>query len=154
MSGEPVEKVVPTGGMTTFNMQHGFTEAMVRGYRSGFLKDSDYHHLTQCETLDDVKMNLAETDYDQFLADAVAVTPAVIQVCTQWGQPLPLFFLPVFVPQRRPPRQCIHTARDCLCMPTDGCNAQGSDRVSDLARALRGAPDDIPRLYHLRVHDR
>ena len=44
--------------MTTFNMQHGFTEALVRGMRSGFLKDQDYHHLTQCETLEDVKMNL------------------------------------------------------------------------------------------------
>lgn len=40
------------GGMATFNMQHGFVEALVRGYRSGFLKDSDYHHLSQCETLE------------------------------------------------------------------------------------------------------
>lgn len=65
--------------MATFNMHHGFTEALVRGMRSGFLGDSDYHHLTQCETLDDVKMNLQETDYDQFLADSTAVTPAIIQ---------------------------------------------------------------------------
>ena len=43
---------VPLGGMATFNMLHGFPEAIVRGYRSGFLGDSDYHHLTQCETLE------------------------------------------------------------------------------------------------------
>ncbi len=80
MSGEPIPPVIPTGGMTTFNMHHGFVESLVRGLRSGFLDDSDYHHLTQCETLEDVKMNLQETDYDQFLADVVTVTPAAIQV--------------------------------------------------------------------------
>ena len=43
---------VGLGGMTTFNVAHGFVEALVRGMRSGFLSDSDYHHLTQCETLE------------------------------------------------------------------------------------------------------
>lgn len=43
---------VGLGGMTTFNMLHGFSEAIVRGFRTGFLEDSDYHHLTQCETLE------------------------------------------------------------------------------------------------------
>lgn len=70
---------IGTGGMETYNMHHGFPEALVRGLRSGFLQDSDYHHLTQCETLEDVKMNLQETDYDQFLADAASVTPATLQ---------------------------------------------------------------------------
>jgi hypothetical protein len=27
-------------------------EGLVRGYRSAFLDDVDYHHLTQCETLE------------------------------------------------------------------------------------------------------
>jgi len=40
------------GGMETFNMQHGYVEAVVRGMRSGFLQDSDYHHITQCENLE------------------------------------------------------------------------------------------------------
>ena len=40
------------GGLTTFNMLHGYAEAIVRGFRTGFLNDSDYHHLTQCETLE------------------------------------------------------------------------------------------------------
>jgi V-type H+-transporting ATPase subunit d len=70
---------VTLGGMDTFNMNHGFVEALVRGYKSGFLKDTDYHHMTQCDALEDVKMNLQETDYDTFLnADAV-ITPAIIE---------------------------------------------------------------------------
>ena len=40
------------GGMDTFNMQHGFVEALVRGFRSGFLRDESYHHLSQCENLE------------------------------------------------------------------------------------------------------
>ena len=44
--------VKEAGGIATFNIEHGFPEAVVRGFRSGFLTDYDYHHLTQCETLD------------------------------------------------------------------------------------------------------
>lgn len=44
--------VPAAGGLGTFNLEHGFPEAVVRGFRSGFLTDYDYHHLTQCETLD------------------------------------------------------------------------------------------------------
>lgn len=60
-------------------MQHGFVEALVRGYRSGFLSDTDYHHMTQCDNLEDVKMNLQETDYDTFLNAESSITPAVIE---------------------------------------------------------------------------
>lgn len=70
---------VSLGGMATFNILHGFPEALVRGFRSGFLSDSDYHHLTQCESLEDVKLNLQETDYDQFLSNESTVTPAMIE---------------------------------------------------------------------------
>lgn len=47
--------------------------------RSSFLADSDYHHLTQCETLDDVRLNLTETDYGEALADSPTMTPASFQ---------------------------------------------------------------------------
>lgn len=67
------------GGLATFNILHGFTEALVRGMRSSFLKDSDYHHLTQCESLDDVRLNLTESDYADALADSSAATPASLQ---------------------------------------------------------------------------
>lgn len=44
--------VTAAGDITTFNIQHGYVEGLVRGYRSTFLDDVDYHHLTQCETLE------------------------------------------------------------------------------------------------------
>ncbi len=40
------------GGLSTFNMQHGFVEALIRGFRSGFLQDETYHHITQCDNLE------------------------------------------------------------------------------------------------------
>ena len=48
---------------------------LVRGMRSSFLADADYHHLTQCETLDDVRLNLSETDYGDVLADMNTLIP-------------------------------------------------------------------------------
>lgn len=47
--------------------------------RSSFLQDADYHHLTQCETLDDARLNLTETDYGDALADFSVLSPAVLQ---------------------------------------------------------------------------
>lgn len=67
------------GGMHTFNIQHGFPEALVRGMRSSFMADSDYHHLTQCETLDDVRLNMTETDYSESVADMQTLTPSGLQ---------------------------------------------------------------------------
>jgi len=40
---------------------------MGRGYRAGILTDSDYVNLRQCESIDDMKMHLASTDYGNFL---------------------------------------------------------------------------------------
>jgi hypothetical protein len=70
---------VGTGDMTTFNIHHGFAEGLLRGMRSSFLSDPDYHHLTQCETLDDVRLNLTETDYADALADSNTLTPNTLQ---------------------------------------------------------------------------
>ena len=67
------------GDLTSFNVQHGFAEALVRGMRSSFLVDQDYHHLTQCETLDDVRLNLTETDYADAIADFNTLTPNMLQ---------------------------------------------------------------------------
>lgn len=67
------------GNMAYFNILHGFPEALVRGMRSSFMADSDYHHLTQCETLDDVRLNLTETDYGEILADSNTITPNQLQ---------------------------------------------------------------------------
>lgn len=41
--------------MNTFNVQHGYSEALIRGYKSGFLTESEYRHITQCENLEGEK---------------------------------------------------------------------------------------------------
>lgn len=74
-----MEGDVNLGGLTTFNMLHGFSEALVRGMRSGFLRDSDYHHLTQCETMEDVKLNLLETDYGSYLSNESTLSPQILE---------------------------------------------------------------------------
>ncbi|KAJ3257582.1 H(+)-transporting V0 sector ATPase subunit d [Boothiomyces macroporosus] len=48
-------------------MEGGFLEAMVRGFKAGILSTSNYINLTQCETLEDFKLQLAATDYGNFL---------------------------------------------------------------------------------------
>ena len=69
-----------TGGISTFNINHGFVEALVRGFRSGFLTDSDYSRIQQSESLEDIKMNLkADTDYMGFLDNDTELSPALIQ---------------------------------------------------------------------------
>mmetsp|Transcript_4927 Transcript_4927/g.7506 ORF Transcript_4927/g.7506 Transcript_4927/m.7506 type:complete len:388 (-) Transcript_4927:277-1440(-) len=67
------------GGLADFNIQHGFVEALIRGMRCSFLGDADYHHVTQCENLEDVKLNLSETDYADAVADMTVMTPSDLQ---------------------------------------------------------------------------
>ena len=51
----------------------------MRGMRSSFLSDQDYNHLIQCETLEDVRLNLTETDYAEAISDFNSLTPAMLQ---------------------------------------------------------------------------
>lgn len=53
--------------MISFNVDHGYLEGVVRGYRTSLLNAGHYQSLTQCETLDDFKMQLSATDYGNFL---------------------------------------------------------------------------------------
>ena len=71
--------MVETGGLSTFNIQHGYVEALVRGMRNSFVSDSDYHHLTQCDTLEDCKLNLTESDYGASLQNDSTLTPQDLQ---------------------------------------------------------------------------
>ena len=48
---------------------HGFTEAVARGLRSGFLGVEDYRRLGTCDSLEDMRSALEETDYGTFLQD-------------------------------------------------------------------------------------
>jgi len=55
------------GSSLTFNVNDGYLEALVRGFRSGILSRADYTNLTQCDTLEDMRLALATTDYGDFL---------------------------------------------------------------------------------------
>lgn len=57
----------------------------------------DYNNLCQCESLEDVKLNLQETDYDQFLSQENKVTPAALQ--------------------DRATKKLVSTGRVCLAVP-------------------------------------
>lgn len=65
--------------MLTFNAEGGYLEGVVRGYRNSLLSTSVYSSLSQCETLDDLKMQLSATDYGNFLAnESPPLTTSVI----------------------------------------------------------------------------
>ncbi|KAG9333740.1 hypothetical protein JZ751_010291, partial [Albula glossodonta] len=53
----------------SFNVDSGYLEGLVRGFKAGILKQADYQNLAQCETLEDLKLHLQSTDYGNFLAN-------------------------------------------------------------------------------------
>jgi V-type H+-transporting ATPase subunit d len=55
--------------LSFFNVDHGFVEALVRGLRSGFLREEDYRRLGTADSLEDIRSALEETDYGSFLQD-------------------------------------------------------------------------------------
>uniref|UniRef100_A0A8C7SGR9 ATPase H+ transporting V0 subunit d1 n=5 Tax=Salmoninae TaxID=504568 RepID=A0A8C7SGR9_ONCMY len=52
-----------------FNVDNGYLEGLVRGFKAGILSQGDYLNLVQCETLEDLKLHLQSTDYGSFLAN-------------------------------------------------------------------------------------
>ncbi|WWC85432.1 uncharacterized protein L201_000295 [Kwoniella dendrophila CBS 6074] len=52
-----------------FNISNGFLEGVVRGYKGALLTQANYHNLTQCENLEDFRLQLSSTDYGNFLAN-------------------------------------------------------------------------------------
>jgi V-type H+-transporting ATPase subunit d len=76
---------LPTPGtFLTFNINDGYLEALVRGYRSGILTSADYANLVQCDSLEDMKLHLASTDYGDFLANEPSPlhTTTIAEKCT------------------------------------------------------------------------
>jgi V-type H+-transporting ATPase subunit d len=71
--------------MLFFNINDGFLEGEVRGYRSTILKRADYTNLSQCDTLDDVKLHLTSTDYGHFLQNEPSplATTTIIEKCNE-----------------------------------------------------------------------
>jgi len=65
-----------------FNTKDGFLEATVRGCVGGFLRTEDYSNLQQCETLEDIKLYLTNTDYGSLLQNEASPThPSLIVRC-------------------------------------------------------------------------
>lgn len=74
-------------GEFLFNIDHGYLEALIRGFKTGLLTTTDYANLVQCETLEgfflkepkncasfgilslDLKLHVQSTDYGNFLAN-------------------------------------------------------------------------------------
>ena len=46
-----------------FNVDHGYLEGLVRGFRSGILTRVDYLNLVQCETVDGEYYSCSDGDY-------------------------------------------------------------------------------------------
>ncbi|KAK6041923.1 hypothetical protein COOONC_20571, partial [Cooperia oncophora] len=49
---EKGNKRFQTMGEFMFNIDHGYLEALIRGFKTGLLSQSDYANLVQCETLE------------------------------------------------------------------------------------------------------
>jgi len=71
--------------MLYFNVNDGFLEAIARGFKASLLTSTQYLNLTQCESLEDIKLQLSATDYGNFLAnEPPPLTTAVInERCTE-----------------------------------------------------------------------
>ncbi|GAA5799792.1 ATP synthase subunit [Helicostylum pulchrum] len=50
-----------------FNENDGFIDGILRGYYSGILNSTQYLNFTQCETLEDLRLQLGATDYGSLL---------------------------------------------------------------------------------------
>ncbi|ODV95537.1 hypothetical protein PACTADRAFT_50247 [Pachysolen tannophilus NRRL Y-2460] len=63
-----------------FNIDNGYIEGLVRGYKNGLLTQSQYLNLVQCDNLDDLKLQLSSTDYGNFLSNVPSpLSTSVIQ---------------------------------------------------------------------------
>jgi len=61
---------IDCGGLQTFNIHYGFLEGLLRGFRAGFLTETNYRTLCQVSKLDEFKVALVDTDYNGVLDDA------------------------------------------------------------------------------------
>ena len=55
-----------------FNVESGYAEALCRGLSSSLIKSAQYSNMTQCDTLEDLKLQLGATDYAQSLANVAS----------------------------------------------------------------------------------
>ncbi|EPZ35596.1 ATPase, V0 complex, subunit D [Rozella allomycis CSF55] len=71
--------------MAYFNSDFGYLDGILRGYKMGLLNSYQYVNLSQCETLDDLKLQLASTDYGNFLQNEPSpiATSTIAEKCRQ-----------------------------------------------------------------------
>jgi len=57
--------MIPTspGSISTYNLEDGYLDGILRGYYLGLLNRGDYGNLSQCDSLDDLKLHLQSTVY-------------------------------------------------------------------------------------------
>lgn len=68
-----------------YNSKNGYLEALLRGFRRGFLTPEEYRKLTEVDTLEDLRSVLEDTDYGMFMMDEpspIAVT-TISQKCKE-----------------------------------------------------------------------
>lgn len=67
-----------------FNVDNGYIEGVIRGYRNGLLTSNQYINLTQCDTLEDLKLQLSSSDYGNFMSSVSTeqLTTSIIQEST------------------------------------------------------------------------
>lgn len=68
-----------------FNVSHGYVDGVARGIKKGLLTAPDYSTLGQCESLEDLRLHLASTDYAGLLQEFPTLERAsqVAQLCMQ-----------------------------------------------------------------------
>lgn len=52
-----------------FNVENGYIEALARAHKNALLSSAQYSNLTQCDNLEDLKLQLSATDYAGVFAD-------------------------------------------------------------------------------------
>lgn len=63
-----------------FNIDNGYIEGLVRGYKNGLITQAQYINLTQCDNLEDLKLQLSSTDYGNFLSNVPSpISTSIIQ---------------------------------------------------------------------------
>jgi len=72
------------GSFLTYGTTDGYADGFVRGLQLGLLSRTDYEALTQCESLDDMKMHLQTTPYGDFLNQEPSPlhTTTIAEKCT------------------------------------------------------------------------
>lgn len=64
--------------MLSYNIDNGNLEAIVHGYKNGFLTPEEYNTICQCDSLADVKSQLQGTEYGNFLQNDGVLTSRTI----------------------------------------------------------------------------